>query len=116
MDKKAWEHLRGILFMGKAYQADSPLTQEEYIAYFEEQLERNPMEEWRLFREAAAPVMERYQKEMIQQERMEQIMSGDPEAPAVERDDDDWVELLHEDIIHLESEAEWEMFLKRFVK
>jgi hypothetical protein len=48
-------------------------------------------------------------------ESMERLLHGD-EATKEERDEEDWLELLHEEMMNLETEAEWESFVNRFIK
>jgi hypothetical protein len=119
-----WEQLRSIVFTGRRLKADEhPQKQEEYILAYEDQLERNPLEEWKLLSEAALPVLGAFRKEQNAIERMEKMISGgldesDRDLKETEEDDEDteyWIERLYDEIANLETEEEWQAFKGRFI-
>lgn len=122
----AWEQLRSIIFTGhRLGPDDEPQSQEAYIEHFESQIERNPLEEWKLIKQAAQPVIDSYRQEQEAIERMEKMIRGDSEdvpthnSNGVEEETltlDDWIERLYEDIANLETEEEWHDFKGKYVK
>jgi hypothetical protein len=121
----AWEQLRSIVFTGRRLdENESPWNQEEYISAYEDRIERDPLEEWKLLNEAVLPVMSAYRIEQKAIERMEKIISGqldeNDKVSAKTEDGDEnqeeWIERLYEDIANIESEEEWQAFKGRYYK
>jgi hypothetical protein len=114
-----WEQLRSVIFTGRRLGPDEePQSQEDYIEHFESQIERNPLEEWKLIKQAAQPILQTYRQEQEAIERMERMIRGesiDESEPDV-AEEDNWIERLYEDIANLETEDEWLAFKGRYLK
>lgn len=112
----AWEDLRSIVFTGQRRPQDTPpVSQEELVRIYESQLERNPLTEWKLFREASRPVLSQYIKEQEAIRRMERLMSeGDDPLHHQDLEEEDWMEQLHDEISNLETEQEWQDWKKKY--
>ncbi|HJV44911.1 MAG TPA: hypothetical protein VJ824_04205 [Bacillota bacterium] len=107
------EKFRYILFMGRYPDQDIPMSQEEYVEAYEEQLERDPALERKLILEFSSPLLPIYRKHIEQLAKMEQTISGNDEP--ISFTDEEVLDELYDEISNIETEEEWQNFKKIFV-
>ncbi|MFS8579328.1 MAG: hypothetical protein LOD88_04805 [Novibacillus thermophilus] len=111
----ALEELRAILFTGKSRRSLPPLTQPEYVKRFEGRIERNPKAEWHALHQYAQPIIPLYRKQLEEKRRVESYFHGKP-ADTLDDDDQTVLEKLYEEIMEMETEEEWQAWVRHWVQ
>lgn len=104
---------RHAIFLGiPMSEEEAPKTQEEYLEAYEARLERNPLQETALLREAIMPLLSTYQEKWRNDNRAAEMMTGTslPEPC----DADDWLQEVYDEIVNTDTEEEWRQFVTRF--
>ncbi|WP_134704088.1 hypothetical protein [Ammoniphilus sp. YIM 78166] len=110
----ALEQFRYALFIGELPKDDfSPLTQEQYIELYEQQIERDPAMERKLMVTLSAPILSPYRKQMEQLARMENMIAGEERIIACS--DDEVLEELYDEVSNMETDEEWQQFKSRLL-
>lgn len=114
--KHALEQFRYALFIGTPPNHLDPLTQEEYIEKYEQQVSRNPIEERQLIKSYSVPLLPTYKKHLEKVKKMEQILMGNEDAEEVELvfSDEEALDELYDEVSNLETEEEWTHFKNIF--
>lgn len=104
---------RHAVFLGEPLQTDSqPMTQEEYFEAYEARVERDPLAETALLREAILPILTIYQEKWRNDNQAAQMMTGN--SLAEPRDEDGWLMEVYDEIMNTDTDEEWEQFVTRF--
>jgi hypothetical protein len=116
--QQALEQFRYALFIGTPPIHFVPLTQEEYIDQYEQQLSRNPIEEKQLIKSYSIPLLPAYKKHLEKVKKMEFILMGNEEAEKMELffTDEEALEELYDEVSNLETEEEWAHFKNIFAQ
>jgi hypothetical protein len=104
---------RHAIFLGESLQeGETPKTQEEYLELYEARVERDPLHEVSLLREAIGPLLPIYQKKWRTDNRAAEMMTGNslPEP----KDDEGWIMEVYDEIMNTDTETEWDQFVTRF--
>lgn len=107
------EELRAILFTGKPRRSLPPLAQPEYVSYFEQRVERDPQVEWKALHDFARPLIPLFRKKLIDQFRMESYIHGVTLTPPT-YDDETILTKMYEEIMELETEDEWQAWVRQW--
>ncbi|WP_047154385.1 hypothetical protein [Aneurinibacillus tyrosinisolvens] len=111
--RRTMDKVRHAIYLGERLpEGIAPNTQEEYLQFYEERTERNPLEEKALFSDAVAPLLSNYQKKWREENAAAAIMTGETiEEPA---DEEQWLFELYDEIMSIDTEEEWGQFVTRF--
>ncbi|CEH31788.1 hypothetical protein AM501_17680 [Aneurinibacillus migulanus] len=104
---------RHAVFLGIPMpEGETPRTQEEYLEAYEARVERNPLRETALLREAIMPLLSIYQEKWRNDNRAAEMMTGTslPEP----HDEDDWLQEVYDEMMNTDTEEEWRQFVTRF--
>jgi hypothetical protein len=117
MNHEQIQHLlnraRHAIFLGEPLkEGEAPKTQEEYLELYEARVERNPLRETELLRQAIEPLLPIYQKKWLNDNRAAEMMTGNS-LPEPE-DEEEWLMEVYDEIMNTDSEDEWELFVTRF--
>lgn len=110
----ALDQFRYALFVGELPKEEfTPLSQEEYIEQYEQQVARNPAMERKLMSVLSVPLLSPYRKQMEQLARMENMIAG--EERTLSFTDDEVLDELYDEVSNLETEEEWVQFKARIL-
>ncbi|AMA73898.1 hypothetical protein P4S93_03985 [Aneurinibacillus thermoaerophilus] len=114
------EQIRGFLdkarhaiFLGEELkEGTKPKTQEEYLELYETRVERDPLRETALLKEAITPLLSLYKEKWRYDNRAAELMTGNS-LPEPE-DEEGWLLEVYDEIMNTDTEEEWEYFVARF--
>lgn len=113
--EKDLERFRYAVFIGNMPDDNfTPLSQEEYVDQYEQQLERDPARERKLLEDLSASLLPLYRSKLEQIAKIEQTISGIEEP--ISFSDAFVLEELYDEISNLETEEEWIEFKKRLTQ
>lgn len=112
----ALEQLRFVIFKGilPDESRTHDYTQEQYVLEYEQQIERDPAKERRLFETYSLPILPIYRKQMEQLSKMEQLISES--SVPISFSDEEVLDELYDELSNLETEIEWQDFKKRLLE
>jgi hypothetical protein len=107
------ERFRHALYTGEALAGLAPWRHEDYIDYYENQIERNPSSSTaEKLQTEAVPLLAIYRKKLEDIARMEQLICGTSKSIVVT--DEEVFEELYDEIVNIDTEEEWQQFLESF--
>jgi hypothetical protein len=105
---------RHVVFLGEELKEGvQAKTQEEYLEIYETRVERDPLLETSLLRDAITPLLPIYQEKWRNDNQAAKMMTGNSLAEPEE--EEDWLMEVYDEIVNTDTEEEWERFVARFL-
>lgn len=111
--RRLLDKARQAIFLGEELPDNAPArTQEDYLELYDTRVERNPLREKELLRQAIASLLPAYKETWRMDNAAAALMTGDS-LPEPE-DEEEWLMEIYDEMMNTDTEGEWEQMITRF--